>query len=213
VFVGVYFQRLPFALGNLDRYDLVAEAPFLDGAERTALALKGKGILRLACDFAAGDVAGTAHLVDVLGRFAHRLQGKERFHRLVRVAPAEGGVVAGDVTGWAEGTGVLGERVWRAGHALDAAGDENIPFADGDCARSLINGVETAGTEPVDGDAGNVNGQPGKQHRHTGHVAIILAGLVGAAHVHLFDGVRIDVGAAYGFLDHQGSHVIGPHLG
>jgi hypothetical protein len=53
VLVGVDEKRRALPLRNLHRHDLVAEAPFLDGAPGAALAFKGKRILLFARDFAA----------------------------------------------------------------------------------------------------------------------------------------------------------------
>src|SRR2546430_915630 len=51
----------------------------------------------------------------------------------------------------------------------------------------LRRGLQTAGAEPVHRRAGDRVGEPGEQHRHARHVAVVLARLVGAAEDHLVE--------------------------
>ncbi len=55
--------------------------------------------------------------------------------------------------------------------------------------------------------------QPGEQDGHAGHVAVVLAGLVGGAEDHLVDLLGRDSGAADGLADDQGGEVVGPYGG
>ena len=184
----------------------------VNGFAGAALAFQGKGVLRLAADFAPGDFPGHAHLIDVFGRFAHGFQGEQRLHFGVGVAPAQGGVVAGDVAGRPPGAGIFGEGVRRAAHAFHASGNKNVPFTGGNSAGSLVNGTETAGTEAVKGDARYVVGQSGQQGGHARHVAVILAGLVGAAKIHFLDLIGINTGILDGCLNNQCAQVVGADL-
>ena len=43
--------------------------------------------------------------------------------------------------------------------------------------------IQPGGAQPVQRDAGHRLGQSGQQQRHPRHVAVVLAGLVGAAHI------------------------------
>jgi len=70
-----------------------------------------------------------------------------------------------------------------------------------------------AGAQAVHRHAADAVGQPGQQRSHAGHVAVVLAGLVGAAEVHLFYFVGVNARAGDDLFDDQGGQVIGPHVG
>ena len=53
-------------------------------------------------------------------------------------------------------------------------------------------------------------GNPGEQQSHAGDVAVVLAGLVGAAENHVVDGAPVDAGIAlHQRLEGQGRQVVG----
>ena len=163
-----------------------------------------RSVLRLAGD--------AGHLGDVFRRLAHRFGAVELLHARVGVAPAQGGVVGGQV---AKGIGAfgLGQRIGRARHALDAAGDEDLAFAAADGARRHVDRRQPGGAQPVDGHPGGFNGQPGQQGGHARHVAVVFAGLVGAAEVDLLDQPGVDSGAVEQAADDECGQVVGAHFG
>jgi hypothetical protein len=75
----------------------------------------------------------------------------------------------------------------RQPHRFDAAGDGEFHFAGADRARGVADRVEPGGAEPVDGDARDRIGQAGEQQRHARDIAVVLAGLVGAAEEHFVE--------------------------
>ena len=80
----------------------------------------------------------------------------------------------------------------RAAHRLDAAGDEEIAVTGDDGVARADDRAQPRGAEPVDGDAGDALRKARKERREPGHVAVVLAGLVGAAEPDVFDLGRID---------------------
>ncbi len=79
----------------------------------------------------------------------------------------------------------LGMRPRRAGHRLHAAGHHHVGLA-----QRIMRAPWMIASSPLPHSrltvaAGTDVGQPGQQHRHARHVAVVLAGLVGAAEVHL----------------------------
>ncbi len=102
----------------------------------------------------------------------------------------------------------------RAGHALDAAGDGEVDLAGPDGARRRPDRIEARGAEPVQRGARHVFRQAGQQHGHAGHVAVVLAGLVGAAVEHLVELRPVGlVIARHQRLDRQGGEIVGADLG
>ncbi|CUS02671.2 protein of unknown function [Candidatus Promineifilum breve] len=210
--IGVEDDGIALALGEEDGHDLRLEAAVVDGRQSLALALQGEGVLLLAADDTAADAAIATHLIDVLGRLAHRLQRKQSFHLGVGVAPAEGGVPGGHVARRAEGAAVLGQGVGGAGHALHATGDVDVALAGGDGPRRLVDGVQAAGAQPVDRDPADGVGQPGQQRGHAGHVAVVLAGLVGAAEKHFLHLGRVDARPVDDLANDQRGQIVGPRV-
>jgi hypothetical protein len=86
----------------------------------------------------------------------------------------------------------FGEHPRRAGHRLDAARDDEIGLADGNDSACVTDGLEARSAEPIDRGAGDRHRKAGEQHRHPGHVAVVLARAVRAAEVHLLDRGRIE---------------------
>ena len=90
---------------------------------------------------------------------------------------------------WPRGEAALGLRhdPGRAAHRLDAAGRERSPSPSWTARAALVDRLEAGGAEPVDGHARHLRRQAGEQHRHPRDVAVVLAGLVGGAHVDVVD--------------------------
>ena len=97
---------------------------------------------------------------------------------------------------------------------LDAAGDGEVDLAGADRARRCADRVEAGRAKPVDGDAGNAVRQPGEQQRHPRDIAVVLAGLVGAAEIDLVDLREIDFRIARDQrLDRLRREIVGTHPG
>ena len=118
-------------------------------------------------------------------RSRHRIDAVLRLQQRIDEAPADRRVV--DLGGARERLARLAHHHRRAGHRLDAAGDGEIHFAGADRARRIAHGVEPGGAQPVDRHAGNGVRQPGEQQRHARDIAVVLAGLIGAAEKHFVE--------------------------
>jgi hypothetical protein len=107
----------------------------------------------------------------------------------------------------------LRHREWRAAHRLDTPGNEEIavPSRNG-MARGNDCG-QPGRAEPIHGHARNVLGQASKQDGHARDVAVVLAGLIRAAEVDVFDLAGIDTGAADRLPDDARSEIVGSHIG
>ena len=70
---------------------------------------------------------------------------------------------------------------------FDAAGDVEIAVPVGDGAAGVDDGVHSRGAEPVDGFAGDCDWKSGEEKSHAGDVAIVFAGLIGAAQDNVSD--------------------------
>ena len=172
----------PFLCGDLDGDDLVGEAP---GRLRRGPALLVRSSANASCS--SREIA--VLLGDVLGGLAHALEREQRRHLRVQEAPAERGVVHRAVAA-RERRGRLRHHQRRARHRLDAAGDEEVAVADGDRARGRDDGLEPRAAQAVHRDAGDRLRQPRQQRRHARDVAVVLAGLVGAAEEDVVDLAR-----------------------
>src|SRR5665213_2015966 len=74
--------------------------------------------------------------------------------------------------------------------------------------------VEPGSAEPVERLAGNRVRHAGQQQRHARHVAVVLAGLVGAAEIDFIDLGPIEIGMPrHQGLDRGGAQIVGTHLG
>ena len=89
----------------------------------------------------------------------------------------------------------LGHDVRRPGHRLDAAADEHVTVADGDRVGRRIDRLQSGATQPIDGQPAHLDREARQQHGHPRDVAIVLAGLVGAAEDDVLDERRIEAGA------------------
>ena len=202
--VGVNGQGLAFGLGHVDCHELVVEAAGLVGGHRAAVRFERERVLILARDRVA--------LGHVLARLAHRLGRVQPGHARVHEAPADRGVGQLDVAARKAALGLEGHER-RARHGLDAAGQHQVRLAEPDLAGALHRGLEPGGAEAVDGHARGLHGQPRQQSGHARHVAVVLAGLVGIAHVHLVDAGRVELVALHGGADHVGGEIVGAHGG
>ena len=136
-----------------------------------------------------------------------------RRHPLVDQPPAQRRRDRGDVAG-REGPRRLGQHPRRPGHRLHAAGEHHVGVAGLDGPRGLHRGVQRRAAEPVHRHRRHRDRQPGQQHRHPADVAVVLAGLVGAAPDHVADRGRVErrrLGQHRG--DRRRGQVVGPHLG
>ena len=106
-------------------------------------------------------------------------------------APAERRVVHLAVAAVVGALG-LGHDVRRAGHRLDAAGDERVAVADHDRVGGAVDRLEAAAAQPIDRLAGDSDREPGEQRSHARHVAVVLAGLVRGTEDYVLDRVGID---------------------
>src|SRR3546814_10130476 len=68
-----------------------------------------------------------------------------------------------------------------AAHAFRPAGDDEVGIAAADRPRRHGNSVHAGAAEAIERDAARRVGKAGEQPGHAGEVAIVLAGLVGAA--------------------------------
>ena len=84
--------------------------------------------------------------------------------------------------------------VRRAGHRFDAAADEHVAVADGDRVRGRVDRLEPRAAQPVDGQPADLDREVGEEQRHPRDVAVVLAGLVGAAEDDVLDERRVQAG-------------------
>ncbi len=164
-------KRIAFFLRDGHIEDFFRQAASLDRGGGALLAAQSKSVLIGAGNmkFLGHNFAGFGHGIGaVLG-----LQGG------IHKAPAECGVFEFQIArkrriGFADD-----ERC--AGHAFDAARDQQIQFAALDATRGDGNCIHAGAAEAIDGGAGNFFGQAGEKHSHARDVAIVFAGLIGAA--------------------------------
>ena len=178
VLVAVDDDGLALPLRDRDRHDLVGEPAGLDGRDGALLALEREGVLALARDAPA--------LGDVLGGLAHRVRVVALGQPRVDEAPAEGRV--GHLARAAI-PGALGLEldVRRAGHRFDAAADEHVAVADRDRVGGRVDRLEPGAAQPVDGQPADLDREVGQEQGHPRDVAVVLAGLVGAAEDDVLD--------------------------
>jgi hypothetical protein len=169
---------------------------------RVVAGLRAEGVAVLV--FAADPMVSSK----VLGGFGHGVGAPELGHLRVDKAPADGGVV--DFRRAGEG----GLRLWhderRAGHAFDAARDDDVcrPVADG--AGGGDHGIKPRGAEAVHGQRRDSRAEAREEDSHPGDVAVVLARLIGAAKDHFADGQVVEVQEA---VDDPGGEVIRADMG
>ena len=111
-------------------------------------------------------------------------------------------------------SGCLAHHERRARHRLDAAGDREIDLAGADGAARGADRIEAGGAEAVEGLAGNRIRQAREQQRHARDVAVVLAGLVGAAEKDFIDLGPVEPGMlCHQRLDRRRGQIVGAHLG
>ena len=111
-----------------------------------------------------------------------------------------------------EGLGRLALHERRARHRFDAAGDRDLDLAGAHRPRRRADRIEAGAAEAVDGGGWHGLRQAGEQRRHAGDIAVVLAGLVGAAGVDLVDGARREARRlGERRPDDMGEQVVRPH--
>jgi hypothetical protein len=163
--------RLALLLRDFHRHDLVVEAAGGLGRDGALLAAQGEGVL-----VGAGDLQFRRR---VLRRVRHGVGAVELFHQRIDEAPADGGVENLRIA--REGRIGLAHDEGRARHALDAAGDHQLGVAGADGARRAADGIHARAAQAVDRGAGHRRAAGRKEQGHARDVAVVLAGLVGAA--------------------------------
>ncbi len=204
VLVAIDDERLALPLRDRDRDELVGEPAGLDGGDGALLALERELVLALARDAPA--------LGDVLGGLAHRVRVVALGQARVDEPPAERRV------GHLAGAAVVGRfglelDVRRPGHRFDAAADEHVAIADGDRVRGRVDRLEARPAQPVDGQPADLDREIGQEERHPRDVAVVLAGLVGAAEDDVLDECRVDAGTVDEPAQDRGGQVVGPDAG
>src|SRR5471030_1263437 len=191
---------IAFFLCQRHRHDFIVEAAFADRLRRLILAGQRKAVLVGAAD---AEIVG-----HVLGRLRHRVDAVQFFHQRIGKAPADGGVV--DRRGAGKSRVRLAHHERRARHRLDAAGEHQARLAGADGARGRADRVHARTAQAVDGSARHFLRQAGQQRRHARHVAVVFAGLVGAAVDDVVDGAPVDAGiTAHQLAQRQRAEVVG----
>src|SRR5712671_6925158 len=126
----------------------------------------------------------------------------------VREAHADGGVVHLHVA--AEGRVRLAHDIRRAAHALHAAGDVKVALVAGHRARGIDHRLQAARAQAIHGHARCGGRQAGEQRGEARDVAVVLAGLVDAAHDDVAYVGRLHLVARYDFADHLRGKIVGP---
>ena len=194
-------DRLALRLRHHHRHDLVHEAAFLDGRDRALVRSQRELVLLLA--------RHAASLGDVLAGLTHRVGVVHLGQVRVGEAPAEGRVEHLARAALVGGLG-LGHDVRRAGHRLDAAGNERVAVAGHDRVGGRVDRLESGAAQPIDRLAGDLDRKAGKQRGHAGHVPVVLAGLVGAAEDHVLELARLDARSLDRGLDRDRGKIVRP---
>ena len=148
----------------------------------------------------------------VFGGFGHGVHAVFAFHRRIDEAPPDRRVEG--FVGAAEGAVGFGGDEGSAGHAFYAAGDHEVGFAGAYGASGCAGGVHAGAAEAIDGGAGDFLWQAGEKQSHPGYVAIIFAGLIGAAVDDVVEGGPICCGIAGDQgADRDGGEIVGADCG
>lgn len=196
--VGIEAQRLALALRDLDRRDLVAEAPALDGGDGLLLRSGGEGVLLLAGQavLLRQVLGGDAHVVVVEGVPQAVLD-----HAVdqLRMAHAQAGAGAGHDVG-------------RQAHVLLAAGDDHLGVAAADRLGAQVQGLEAGAADLVQGHGRHADRQAGLDRRLARRV---LPGPGGEhlAEDHFVDLAGIETGLFEQAADHRGAQLGGGNAG
>ncbi len=194
------------ALAARDRHrdDLAGKPAARLRGRGALLRAQRKGILVGACN---AEVGG-----DVLRGFGHRVDAELPLQRRVDEAPSHRGVVDRIA---ARKRGVrLRHHERRARHALDAAGHHQLGLAGADGARADAHRIQAGAAQAIDGRRRHALRQAGEQRGHARDVAVVLAGLVGAAVVDVVERSPVDAGMArHQRPERHRGQVVGPHAG
>ncbi|MCY1240086.1 hypothetical protein D9M72_529150 [compost metagenome] len=202
--VAVDDDRLALALRDRHRDDFLRQPTVRLRCGGLGLAADGKGVLVFAADAKIRR--------DVLASLGHRVDAVLLLHERVDKAPADGGVV--DLGVAREGGICLRHDEGCTRHALDTASDHQFGFAGFDCPRRSDHRIHAGTAEPVDRRAGYADRQASQKQRHARDVAVVLAGLVGAAEDYVIDRVPVDIGVAFEeCLEWDRAEVVGSHRG
>src|SRR5205814_2262017 len=129
------------------------------------------------------------------------------FATLSSVVPAHGRV--GDVGSFAAPRlARLEHHVGRARHVLDTAGDKHLTLTRLDRLGGARRRLQPRAAQPVHGLARHFDRKTRQEQGHPRHVAVVLAGLIGAAEDHVVDRERIDPAALDDGCDGHGSEII-----
>ena len=184
MFVLVDRGRAGLAAGNRDRRDLLGKITGSDGLAGALLRADRERVLVRPRDL--------EFLGDVLAGLGHGVDAVLRLHQRVDEAPADGGVE--NIGGAGKCLRRLAHHERRPRHRFDAAGDCEIDLAGADRASGSPDCIEPRGAQAVQRLAGNRIRQARQQQRHPRHVAVVLAGLVGAAEINLVDRGPVEPG-------------------
>jgi hypothetical protein len=147
-------------------------------------------------------------LGDVLSRLAHRIRVVELGELGVEEAPAERRVLE-LARAAIPGRRGLRHHVRCPRHRLDPPADEHVAVPDRDRVRRGVHRLEARPAQPVDREPADLDRQSGEEQRHPRDVAIVLAGLVGAAEDHVLDESRVDAALVEDAADCRGGQVVG----
>ena len=84
------------------------------------------------------------------------------------------------------------------------------PSPDRDRVRRRVDRLEPGAAQPVDGQPADLDREVGEQQRHPRDVAVVLAGLVGAAEDDVLDERRVDAGPVDDGAQHERREVVRP---
>ncbi|MNS65827.1 hypothetical protein D3C72_990090 [compost metagenome] len=191
-------DRVGLALGHAHGHDLLGELAGLVGGVGELVAA-GRPLVHGLTGHAEllGDVGAVDAHVDVVEGAPQAVVD----HRVDQFAVAHAVAVAG-----------LLEQVRRVGHALHAAGDEDLALAHALEGVGHGHGAQARGADLVDGQGRGGHGQTGGDRRLAGR-DLAEAGLQHGAHQDVVDGGAIDAGALDGLLDGHRAELDGGEVG
>ena len=166
--------------------------------------LLGSGCERVTVCPADSEVPG-----QVVRGLRHGVVAVLSHERPVGKAPAEHGIVQLLVA--VKAGFRLAQHPGRAAHALDAAGDEQLPLSATDGARRVQGCRGAAGAQAVDGDAADGGMHAGQQRGITRDIAAVFTRLIGVAEHHIFYQAAVDAVAVQQPLDNGRRQVIRAH--
>ena len=164
-------ERIAFFLRDRDRNDLFRQTSIFHRRRRALLTAQRKSVLVHPRD---PEIDG-----NILGRLGHRVDAIFRLHQRIHESPADGRVV--DLRRARKRGLGLAHHERRTRHAFDTAGDHERCFSAFDGARGDGDGIHARAAQPIDGRPRDLVRHSREQQRHARHVAVIFAGLVGAA--------------------------------